>query len=218
VLESTWFLGFSATRKHSRGFGAVVPPLTSQVQKSLLAPPSQRSVELQEWMSFRGTPSESAALQFLFDRYRVPLIRYVFRRTGDAQYTEDVVSDTMLKAVHARTTLEWRGVPLRGWLLRIATNLTRSSSRMRREERPSSEPVAPAGAAIHEHEDLRAAIAGLPVELAEAIALHHLQELPVEEVAKVMGVPCGTVKSWLARGRALLRDRLFRAAEREMRR
>jgi RNA polymerase sigma-70 factor (ECF subfamily) len=42
----------------------------------------------------------------------------------------------------------------------------------------------------------------------QAIVLHHLVDLPIEEVSATLGVPTGTVKSWLARGRRTLAARL----------
>ena len=51
---------------------------------------------------------------------------------------------------------------------------------------------------------LLAALRTLPTGQREAIALHHLADLPVHEVATTLGVPVGTVKAWLSRGRARL--------------
>jgi DNA-directed RNA polymerase specialized sigma24 family protein len=53
-------------------------------------------------------------------------------------------------------------------------------------------------------EELRA----LPLTWRKAIVLHHLVGMPVAEAAKTLGVPAGTVKTWLARGRRVLAVRL----------
>jgi RNA polymerase sigma-70 factor (ECF subfamily) len=57
---------------------------------------------------------------------------------------------------------------------------------------------------------LAEALRALPMHQRQAIVLHHLVDLPVEEVAAALGARTGTVKSWLARGRralaAMLRD------------
>jgi DNA-directed RNA polymerase specialized sigma24 family protein len=53
-------------------------------------------------------------------------------------------------------------------------------------------------------EELRA----LPLTWRKAIVLHHLVGMPVAEAAKTLGVPAGTVKTWLARGRRALAARL----------
>ena len=66
-----------------------------------------------------------------------------------------------------------------------------------------------------ERTDLRAAIAGLPAGFREVIVLHYLADLPVDEVARLLGVPVGTVKSRLSRARAALATQLadYRGAE-----
>jgi DNA-directed RNA polymerase specialized sigma24 family protein len=55
---------------------------------------------------------------------------------------------------------------------------------------------------------LAEALRALPVHQRQAIVLHHLADLPVEEVAATLGTRPGTVKSWLARGRRTLAARL----------
>jgi RNA polymerase sigma-70 factor (ECF subfamily) len=57
------------------------------------------------------------------------------------------------------------------------------------------------------------ALRALPIRHRQAIVLHHLVDLPVEEVAQTLSVPSGTVKSWLARGRRALAARLGDAEE-----
>jgi RNA polymerase sigma-70 factor (ECF subfamily) len=166
-----------------------------------------------EWRVFQAARDDAEALGRLFEAHHATLIAYVFRRSGDAATTEDIVADAFLRAARARRQLTWRGVPLRGWLMRVASNELRARARRARgasvaDDLPATPPAA-------DHEALRDAIAGLPSELAEAITLHHLQECPVAEVAATMGVPEGTVKSWLARGRALLRERLQRREAKE---
>ncbi|HEV2919834.1 MAG TPA: sigma factor-like helix-turn-helix DNA-binding protein [Actinomycetota bacterium] len=51
-------------------------------------------------------------------------------------------------------------------------------------------------------------VRALPMHQRQAIVLHHLVDLPLEEVAATLGARTGTVKSWLARGRRALADRL----------
>jgi RNA polymerase sigma-70 factor (ECF subfamily) len=55
---------------------------------------------------------------------------------------------------------------------------------------------------------LAEALQTLPVRQRQAIVLHHLVDLPVDEVAAILGTRAGTVKSWLARGRRSLAARL----------
>jgi RNA polymerase sigma-70 factor (ECF subfamily) len=55
---------------------------------------------------------------------------------------------------------------------------------------------------------LAQALGALPMHQRQAIVLHHLVDLPVDEVAAILGTRAGTVKSWLARGRRNLAARL----------
>jgi RNA polymerase sigma-70 factor (ECF subfamily) len=55
---------------------------------------------------------------------------------------------------------------------------------------------------------LRAALRTLPDEFRTAVVLRDLEGLPYEEIAGVLGIPIGTVRSRLARGRALLKEKL----------
>jgi RNA polymerase sigma factor (sigma-70 family) len=55
---------------------------------------------------------------------------------------------------------------------------------------------------------LAEALRALPMHQRQAIVLHHRVDLPLEEVAATLGARTGTVKSWLARGRRALADRL----------
>ena len=93
------------------------------------------------------------------------------------------------------------------WVRRVAVNLATSRWRrlavarrhlLRRERRPEPPQLEP------DHVLLVEALRTLPADQRRAIVLHHLVDLPVHEVASELGVPVGTVKSWLHRGRAAL--------------
>jgi RNA polymerase sigma-70 factor (ECF subfamily) len=65
--------------------------------------------------------------------------------------------------------------------------------------------------------DLLAALRQLPAAQREVIGLHHLADLPVAEVAETLGIPVGTVKARLSRGRAALAHLLEDQPERSER-
>jgi RNA polymerase sigma factor (sigma-70 family) len=73
----------------------------------------------------------------------------------------------------------------------------------RQEAEPPPPPDLPG-----EHLDLHEAIRSLPPEYRSVVVLHYLVDLPVDEVAAVLAVPLGTVKSRLSRARAALATRL----------
>ena len=64
-----------------------------------------------------------------------------------------------------------------------------------------------------DHVTLMDALARLPRAQREVIAMHHLADLPVHEIAAALGVPSGTVKARLSRGRAALAQLLFDGSE-----
>ncbi|HEX6813338.1 MAG TPA: RNA polymerase sigma factor [Planctomycetota bacterium] len=145
-----------------------------------------------------------------------PVANYLFRRLGDRHDTEDSLHDVFLAVYRTLHRFEDRGVPLRHWVFRIANRA--ASRRLRRRQRVRAmqqqlAPATPAGAAdlgAAEADSLRALLAALPRDLQDAVALHYLGELPIGEVAEVLRLPPGTVKSRLFRARDLLRAHLAR--------
>jgi RNA polymerase sigma-70 factor, ECF subfamily len=146
----------------------------------------------------------------LYDASYPRLVGQLTAFTGSREEAEDVVQEAFAKGLtHTRTLLA--AANPEAWLRTVAVNQARS--RWRRVRRfagllpdlLTDPPTAEADAA---RIDLVAAIRTLPTAQQEAIALHHLAGLPVHEVAATLGVPTGTVKARLARGRAALALRL----------
>ncbi|MGY2873896.1 RNA polymerase sigma-70 factor, ECF subfamily [Marmoricola sp. URHA0025 HA25] len=146
----------------------------------------------------------------LYDASYARLVGQLTAFTGSREEAEDVVQEAFARAVnHARTLLAADNPE--AWLRTVAVNLARS--RWRRVRRlagllpdlvADQLPLEDDAARL----DLVAALRRLPAAQREAIALHHLAGLPVHEVATTLGVPSGTVKARLARGRAALAARL----------
>jgi len=139
------------------------------------------------------------------------LRRYARALTGEAARADDLVQDTLERA-WSKFSLWRRGSDLRAWLFSIMHNvyLNQLDARARRPEEALPEafdiPVAPAQERALEIRDLSAALAQLPPEYRAVLLLVGLEELRYEEVAKVLGVPLGTVMSRLSRGRERLRQ------------
>jgi RNA polymerase sigma-70 factor, ECF subfamily len=165
---------------------------------------------------------EQEALVHLDALYRVAL-----RLTANPSDAEDLVQETMLRAFRS-----WErytpGTNAKGWLLTILRHLFINEYR-RRSRHPETvdvdtiEPFAlfqevqeedPQGAffdKIVDDEVLRA-VDQLPEAFREAVTLSDVEGLSYEEVAKVLDVPVGTVKSRLYRGRRLLQAKLYEYA------
>lgn len=145
------------------------------------------------------------------------LYRFLFNKIGDD--TREIIQQTMLACVEHRDKLE-QCVNFEAYLLRIARNKLYDHLRKRgrsREEMPGDLPsvhdlgtsmASLIGREARETEVL-AALRALPVDLQIVIELHYWNELSTREIADVIEVPTGTVKSRLRRAReqfeALLR-------------
>jgi RNA polymerase sigma-70 factor (ECF subfamily) len=145
------------------------------------------------------------------------LARWLVR---DPTTAEDVVQDAMVRALSYFGS--FRGDNARAWLLQIVRNtaLTRLAQRVQSPEQPLeadpggrhehlADPGRDPEAALAQREGfsrLEQALAALPPELRECVVLRELEEMSYRDIARVAGVPVGTVMSRLFRARqALLR-------------
>jgi RNA polymerase sigma-70 factor (ECF subfamily) len=155
------------------------------------------------------------------------MYRVALRLIGNAADAEDLVQEAMLRAYRS-----WEqytpGTNARGWLLTILRNLFINEYR-RRTRHPETvdvdtiepyavfpeiqdeDPQATFFDRIVDDEVLRA-MDELPQVFREVVMLSDVESLSYEEIAKVLDVPVGTVKSRLFRGRRLLQTRLYEYA------
>lgn len=156
------------------------------------------------------------AFEMLYRRHYPAVVGYLYRRTGDEASAEDLAAETFLAAYKAIGRFEQRGIPLRAWLLRIATNQANARDRRRK----ARERMMRGLRLLHKHEPserprdemelLHAAMDRLAPAHRTVLALVHFEGLPLETAARVLGVPEGTVKSRVTRARAALRSQLER--------
>jgi RNA polymerase sigma-70 factor, ECF subfamily len=145
----------------------------------------------------------------LYDAAFSRLVGQLFLITGDLHEAEDVVQEAFTRAAMRWRRLAEYDVP-ETWVRRVAINLARDRFRHRRRgllawARVERRDASPATA---DNVSLADVLAGLSWPQREVVVLHHLLDLPVEEVAVQLGIPAGTVKSRLARARAVLARRL----------
>lgn len=157
--------------------------------------------------------------------------RFALRLTGGEEHeAHDVVQDTFLRAYRAWSSYE-RGTNARAWLFTIARNVfLRERERRGRRPEPASDRIdtdletfaaGDLATDIREadpeqaffdsfvDEEVLGAVDRLPDEFREALVLSDIEGLPYAEVADVLSVPVGTIKSRLYRGRRLLQEELF---------
>ena len=151
------------------------------------------------------------------------------RLTRNPTEAEDLVQDTMVKAMRARDQFR-AGTNLKAWLFRILTNTFINKYRRGGLERslfegPDADPLADGWVSASTMRQLRdpeqialmpivegevrAALDKLPAEFRLAVVLCDVEEFSYEEISEIMGCPIGTVMSRLHRGRKLLQRALY---------
>ena len=131
--------------------------------------------------------------------------------TGNLQDAEDAVQEALTRAAVRWPSLRRYRVP-EAWVRRVAMNLASDGFRRLRRRlvvvvRLRTDLESRQAAPL-EVPGLMDALRALPVAQRKVVVLHHLLDLPVEQVAAELGVPVGTVKSRLARARGALAARL----------
>jgi RNA polymerase sigma-70 factor, ECF subfamily len=125
--------------------------------------------------------------------------------TGSVAEAEDVLQEAFVRGLDRPRQLLGADNP-EAWLRTVAVNLARS--RWRRAQRMLGLAPRlveePADGDTEGHLVLLQALRKLPAGQREVIALHHLADLTVDQVADTLGLPTGTVKARLSRGRAAL--------------
>ncbi|SHK90637.1 RNA polymerase sigma factor [Rhodothermus profundi] len=168
------------------------------------------------------------AFNILVERYSERLMHYLYGFLGDARRCEDLLQETFLRVYRNRHSYQ-RIAKFSTWLYTIAGNLARSEYRKRKRRRVYSiqsvnrddeeyeialpdETFAPDKHAesIIQDKYIQEALRSIPPDFREVVVLRDVQQLTYEEIAQITGLPMGTVKSRINRGRtklqALLKD------------
>jgi RNA polymerase sigma-70 factor (ECF subfamily) len=166
------------------------------------------------------------AYDILVERFKDPLMNYIYRFVGDMDAAADILQDTFIRIYHKKHM--YRTIArVSTWVYTIAGNLARSE--LRRSGRRKTTPIVQTR---HENEEytlplpdgdplpdtrtdssmlfqrIQEALTHLPDAFREAVVLRDIQDLSYEEIAEITGLPIGTVKSRINRGRAQLQDLL----------
>ena len=171
-------------------------------------------------LAFRAARGEGLATELVLTIiHQLGLARpAILRLTVNPEIVAEVAQTTLIKVERHLAQFEGRS-SLRAWLSAIARN--EALTHFRREER-HAEPV-PGASPIVENRSvdgkslsssvatrltIREAVDRLPEPFGEAIRLRVIDQRSYEEIADIQGVPVGTVRSRLSRGRALLNEQL----------
>jgi RNA polymerase sigma factor (sigma-70 family) len=168
----------------------------------------------------RMAPGEQGRFEPVYESsYR--RLTLIVMATGGADLVEaqEIVQEAFAIGYAKREMLATVTNP-EAWVCTVALNIGRRrwrrgriADRLMRRERPA--PPADVADVSANNADLYQAIRSLPAAQREAVFLHHLADLSVEDIAARTGSPIGTIKSRLARGRAALANQLAVPAELE---
>jgi RNA polymerase sigma-70 factor (ECF subfamily) len=163
-----------------------------------------------------------SAFDELYQRFSPMVYHLALRLSGDAEEASDLTQDVFLRVYRHLEGFRGRST-LRTWIYRVALNQCRTRLARRRpltqglaeEGVEGGAPLADPGRGPEElalaHDAGRRvaqALAALPLVFREAVVLRDLEDLAYEEIAAVLGVRIGTVRSRIARGREQLRQLL----------
>ncbi len=159
-------------------------------------------------------------LEALIERYRQELYAFLARFLGDQILAQDVFQETFLQVHLSKHTFQ-QGRRFRPWLFAVAANKARDAMRVRSRQRTVSLDASPSGgqteaagrfveliasdelapvaklSQAESAEAVRRVIADMPDHLREVLLLAYFQHLPYRDIAEIVGIPLGTVKSRL---------------------
>lgn len=169
---------------------------------------------------------DDASFDLLLQKYRTPLINFLYRMVRDTATAEDLAQEVFLRVYRARKQYS-PSAKFTTWLFRIATNLALNSVRDNRHRQmdvsidaPVEEDEAPLqlrarDMRIDEHmierdraDFIRQAIASLPEKQRVAVLLHKYEEMDYAEIAKILECSESALKSLLFRAYETLRVQL----------
>jgi RNA polymerase sigma-70 factor, ECF subfamily len=166
-----------------------------------------------ETLARRAARGDARALDELLRRH-TDLVHAVCRRVlGSGEDALDATQDALLSIARHIDTFDGRS-RFTTWCYRVATNAALDEGR-RRSRRPKPVEQLPEASTgdrvadrVADRLDLDAALAGLSPDYRAAVALRDIVGMDYAEIAEVLGVPPGTVRSRISRGRAALANSL----------
>jgi RNA polymerase sigma-70 factor (ECF subfamily) len=172
---------------------------------------------------------DQAAWEIIVRQNWRKVFNVAYKFVGRHEEAEDLTQDIFLKIFKALKTFD-RRANFQTWIISISRNLCIDHYRSVRKERqtmarevdttelqPASRDRTPYASAEHQdlREQLRRALETLPLALRTAVVLRDLQELSYQEIADRLGLPEGTVKSRINRGRLELGRQLKRLQDKQ---
>jgi len=180
-----------------------------------------------EDLIFKFQEEDYDAFNEIVFRYKDKLVNFIFRYTGNRDDAEDYAQDTFLKLYRSKH-LYREIAKFSTWFYTIALNTVKTNLKKRNKynsisisefdpegdkdfDLPSEDKTPDELANIEiEREEVQKAIESLDETFREVIVLRDIEDLDYEEIAKITGLPLGTVKSRINRGREKLKNILIK--------
>src|SRR5208282_77267 len=164
----------------------------------------------------RVLAGDISAFEGIVRRWQGPLINLAYRFCHDRGRAEEMAQEAFIRAY--RALAQWRkDAVFSTWLFALATNLYRSELRripartVPLEDVPEPRDARPSDGGLEDHDrdvTVRRAVGALPAKYREALILFYFHDMDVSTAARSLGLPEGTVKARLSRGREILRSKL----------
>ncbi len=143
----------------------------------------------------------------LIQEYTANMYRLTLGILHNPSDAEDAVAETVLKAYEKIHTLR-RAESFKAWLMQIAANEARRVYAKSKRTAPVDEIEQYMPTFKDEHHELWDVVMKLDVVYREVVILYFYEQLSLKEIGKILGIPQGTVKSRLSRGKKQLRELL----------
>jgi len=169
----------------------------------------------------------------LYDKYKIRLINFLYRYTGNYEVAKDITQETILKVVDRIDSYDYKGA-FSSWIFRIAINLSKDEFKKRKNKieisinpmiRPGEEEksliqtlassdLSPDKIAQRREfeEGVQRVISSLPFIYREVLILHELEGYSYKEIANIMNCSEKNVSIRLVRARKMLIDRIKESA------
>jgi RNA polymerase sigma-70 factor (ECF subfamily) len=176
----------------------------------------------------RVKAGDQSAFDYLVQKYRRPLVSFMYRMAHNTAAAEDLAQEVFLRVYRSRATYE-ASAKFTTWLYRIATNLAVNHARDTRHERPEAtvsldEPDEETGTTFELRDSgmtaeqamlrrermlaIRSKVEALPERQRLAVIMHKYQQMDYKQIAEVLKLSESATKSLLFRAYETLRDQL----------
>ncbi len=170
----------------------------------------------------KAVEGDEKAFEFLVRKYQNKVGNLIFKIVGDSSVIDDLTQEVFLKVFESLKDYRF-GSAVYTWIYRITVNVCIDEIRKRQRHRvlslsevigqnpkaePSYSPVEKSAERKELREIIEKAVLKLPIEYKTALILREFEDLQYEEIAKILKVSVGTVKSRIFRARKLLAEHL----------